>query len=118
MYHYSHLYIYSYIMRWGRCAFLKPSLYYVVEVIVLSYLIIVLYRIHLVMLCNVMSTGCTLINEIKMECQRMGTGFVINVRIKLSLYQMIAIKRGFKFSLWFLLVILSYLRHQYFLRCF
>ena len=29
----------------------------------------------------------------------MGTGFVINVRIKLSLYQMIAIKRGFTFSL-------------------
>ena len=29
----------------------------------------------------------------------MGTGFVTNVRIKLSLYQMIAIKRGFTFSL-------------------
>ena len=28
-----------------------------------------------------------------------GSGFVINVRIKLSLYQMIAIKRGFTFSL-------------------
>ena len=48
----------------------------------------------------------------------MGTGFVINVRIKLSLYQMIAIKRGFTFSLWFLLVILSYLRISIFYSVF
>jgi len=47
MYHYSYLYIDSYKLCWGSYAFLKPSLYYVVEVIVLSYLIIVLYRIHL-----------------------------------------------------------------------
>ena len=58
MYHYSYLYIDSYKLCWGSYAFLKPSLYYVVEVIVLSYHCIVSYSpFHLlVMLCNVMST--------------------------------------------------------------
>ena len=52
-------------------------------------------------------TFCSAINVIEGHTQnallwtefQMGTGFVINVRIKLSLYQIIAIKRGFTFSL-------------------